>query len=96
VRLIVTAMYREDWHKRFVQGLVYCEWLTFEDHQLGWATNAMWCFLNRWYGDCQLSYNTRTIRWRDGLVVDVLELPRFYATLSDGSLVNVFNMEVEF
>jgi hypothetical protein len=96
MRLIVTALYREDLPNRFVLGLRYSEWLTFEDHQLEWVTDAMWRFLLRWYGDCHRSYTSRTLQTREGLVVDVIELPRFFATLPDGTLINVFNVEVEF
>lgn len=91
----MTALYREDLPKRFVLGLRYSEWLTFEDHQLTWVTTAMWEAVNRWYADCQLSYTPRIIQTREGIVVNAIELPRFYATLPDGTLLNVFNVEVE-
>jgi len=95
MRLIVTALYREDLANRFVLGLVYSEWLTFEDHQLTWVATAMVEFFHRWYADCRLVYTNREIKTRAGIVVDMLPLPRLFAKMPDGNLVNLFHVEVE-
>lgn len=92
MQYVVRALYPEDLPSRFVLGLQYRKWLTFEPHQVKWMPEAMGAFVARHYKTREAQHVFSFVRNRP--LTENITAPNVSVRLPDATIIRVFQVEV--